>query len=139
MPPGHDRRNRGGEGQQEKEAHERVAVVFSEEIGAVHELHAVGDFVADEEVRQRRDRKIDEDLDERIDLVFLADGPEFEEREAGVHREHHGGAQQEKKRIGSGLKCLHGSDEGKKDRSICKFRTNDGAFRLDSVRYGRWR
>jgi hypothetical protein len=44
----------------------------------MQELHAVGDVVADEEVRERRDREVDQDLDERIDLVFLADGPEFD-------------------------------------------------------------
>ena len=67
--------------------------MLGERGGVAEELHAVSDRVADEEVRDRRHCKIDEDFDERVDLVFLADGAQFQEGEAGVHREHHPGAQ----------------------------------------------
>gem|GEM_PF-5229635 len=38
-----------GEGQQEEELHQRVAVVHHQLVGRLHEGHAIGDPVADEE------------------------------------------------------------------------------------------
>jgi len=98
-----NRRNRRREGQQEEEADERVAVVLGEYAGAGEELHAVGDRIADEEIGDRRDREVDEDLHERVDLVLFADGAQFEEREARVHREDHGRAKQQEEGVGAGF------------------------------------
>ncbi|MNT85979.1 hypothetical protein D3C72_2262170 [compost metagenome] len=58
------------------------------------EVHAVGDAVADKEVGQRRDGEVGEDLDQRVDLVFLAHGAQLQEGEAGVHRQHQNGPDQ---------------------------------------------
>ena len=84
-----DRRNRGREGQEEEELDQREAVLLNEGVGAGEEMHAVGDPVTDEEIGDRRDREVGQDLDQRIDLVLLADGAEFEKGESGVHRKHH--------------------------------------------------
>lgn len=59
---GDDRRNGRGEGQQEEELHQRVAVVHHQLIGRLHEGHAIGDPVADEEIRQGRHCEVGDDL-----------------------------------------------------------------------------
>ena len=58
----HDRRNRRGERQQEEELDELVAVLLRERRRVGEERDAVGDRVADEEVRDRRDGEVDQDL-----------------------------------------------------------------------------
>lgn len=90
----HDRRHGCRERQEEEEAHERVAVVLREDVGPMHELHAVCNVVADEEVREGGYREVHEDLDQRVHLILAPDRPQFEKREARVHGQHHGGAQQ---------------------------------------------
>src|SRR5690606_6515616 len=95
-----DGRNRGGEGEQEEELGQAVAVVFGQDFGAAEEVDTVGDAVADEEIGQRRYREIDQDLDQGVDLVFLAHGAELEKGEAGVHGKDHDGAEQDEKYVG---------------------------------------
>jgi hypothetical protein len=60
---------------------------------AGEEVDAVGDAVADEEVGNRRHAEIREDLDQRVDLILAANGAEFEKSKAGMHCQHHDGAQ----------------------------------------------
>src|SRR5690606_38156308 len=73
-----DGRNRGGEGEQEEELGQAVAVVFGQDCGTAEEVDTVGDAVADEEIGERRYREIDQDLDQGVDLVLLAHGAELE-------------------------------------------------------------
>jgi hypothetical protein len=103
----HDGRYRGGEGQEEEEAHELVAVALREDRRAAEEGRAVRDGVADEEIRDGRHREVDQDLHQCVHLVLAANGAELEEREPGVHGEHHHGAQQDEQRVGAGLERFH--------------------------------
>ena len=59
---GDDRGDRRGEGEQEEELDELVAALLGERLRAGEEIDAVGDRVADEEVRDGRHREVDEDL-----------------------------------------------------------------------------
>jgi len=59
----HDGRNRRGEGQQEKELDQGIAVLGSEHLGAGKEADPVGDTVADEKIGNGGYREIGEDLD----------------------------------------------------------------------------
>ena len=82
---GNDRGNRRSEGQQEKELHQFVAVLLAQGFSAFQKAHAVGDTVADKEICNGRYRKIGNNLYQCIDLVFLADRPDFQKRKAGMH------------------------------------------------------
>ena len=70
--PGNDRRNGGGERQQEKELDELVAVFLHQRVGAHQKRGAIRHQITQQEVRQGGDREVDQDLDQRIDLVFVA-------------------------------------------------------------------
>ncbi len=94
-----DRGHRRREGQQEKELGEFIAALLHQGFRAGEEAGAVGDAVADEEVRQGRHREVREDLHQRVDLVLAADGPELEKGEAGVHGKHHDGAEQNEQHV----------------------------------------
>ena len=63
------------------------------------EVGPVSHAVAHEEVHDRRHREVDEDLDQCIDLVLLADRAEFEKGKAGVHGQDHDGAKKDKERV----------------------------------------
>lgn len=52
--------------------------------------------MANEEIGYRGHGKIPENLAERIDLIFAPDGPQFQEGETGIDRQHHDGAEQHK-------------------------------------------
>ena len=52
-PARHNRRDRGGEGQQEEELHELVAVFRSQRVRGAEKVSAVGDPVTDDEIRHR--------------------------------------------------------------------------------------
>ena len=80
----------------------------AEALGVDEESHAVGDRVADEEVGDGRDREIDEDLAERIDLVLVAYGADFEKREAAMHGEDENCAYQQKQHVSAALQSLNG-------------------------------
>ena len=58
-------------------------------------MNAIGDAVADQEIGQRGNGEIGQDLDQGIDLVLLADRAHLQKGEAGVHGEHHDGAHQD--------------------------------------------
>ena len=103
----HDRRDCRGERQQKEEFHQRIAAHAGERFGAGEEINAVRDRIADEEVGDRRQSEIGQDLDQRVDLVLLAHGAELEEREARVHRQHHDCAKQNEQRIGTGPERFH--------------------------------
>src|SRR5690606_21778386 len=97
---GDDGRDRGSEGQQEKELRQVIAVALGQYFGAAEEIHAVGNAVADEEIGEGGDREVDQDFDQGIDLVLLADGAELQKGKAGVHGEDHDGAKQYEKHVG---------------------------------------
>jgi hypothetical protein len=71
------------------------------------EIDAVGDGVADQEIGDGRDAEIGEDLDQRIDLILLPDGAHLEKGEAGVHRHHHHGADEQKEHVRAVLERVH--------------------------------
>ena len=108
---GDDRRDRRGEREQEEELDELEAALLRERLGAGEEVDAVGDRVADEEVRDRGDGEVDDDLHQRVHLVLLAHGAELEEGEAGVHREHHDRAQQDEQGVAACLQGFHGASQ----------------------------
>ncbi len=108
---GDDRRNRRSKGQQEEELHQGIAVVGHQLIGRLHERHAIGDPVADEEVRQGRYGEVGDDLRQGIDLVLQPHGPDFEEGKAGMHGQHHHRAHQEEQGIGAMDQGFHGAVE----------------------------
>ena len=110
----HDRRDRRREREEKEELHQLVAALQRERLGAGEEIHAVRDRVADKEVRDRRHREIHQDLHQRVHLVLAPNGAELEEREAGVHRQHEDGAQQDEQDVGRRLECFHGPL-----RSVC--------------------
>ena len=108
----HDGRNGGGEREQEEEAHELVAVALCQHRRTGEEARAVRDGVADEEIGDGRDGEVDQDLHQRVDLVLAPHGPELEEGEARMHREHHHGTEQDEQRVGAGLERFHRRSPG---------------------------
>ncbi len=104
---GDDGGDGGGEGEQEEELGQLVAILLHQGVYAAEEMDAVGDAVADEEIGNGRDREIGQDLDQRVDLVFLADGAELKKGETCVHGEHHDAAEQDEKNIAAGMKAIH--------------------------------
>ena len=78
------------------------------ERGGVEKTGAVGDHVADEEVTDGRGGEVADDLDQRVDLVLVAHGADLEEGEAGVHGQHHDGAEQHEEDVDTRLDGLHG-------------------------------
>ncbi|MDT4791395.1 hypothetical protein FQZ97_238400 [compost metagenome] len=108
---GNDGRDGRGEGQQEKELHQRVTMVGGQHAGRFKEGHAIGDPVADEEIGQGRDRKIGKDLRQGVDLVLLAHRTHFEESEAGVHGQYHDRAHQDEQSVGTVDQGFHGAIE----------------------------
>ena len=95
------------EGQQEEELGQFVAVFLHQRFDAGEEIDAVGDAVADEEIGDGRHRKIGQNLDQRIDLVLLAHRADFEKGKAGMHGEHHDGAQQNEEDVTARLNSFH--------------------------------
>jgi hypothetical protein len=73
------------------------------------EVDTVRDGVTHEEVGDGGDGEVGKDLDQGVHLVLLADRAEFEESEAGVHRENHDPAEQDEQRVRAGLVCVHGA------------------------------
>ena len=63
--------------------------------------------VADEEVDGGRDGEIDQDLDQRVDLVLPPDGPDLEEGEAAVHGEHEDRPHQHEEKIAANRLVAH--------------------------------
>ncbi|MNN38779.1 hypothetical protein D3C81_1527910 [compost metagenome] len=94
-PAGNNRRNRRGKGQQEEEFHQRITVVGGHRTGRPEKVHPIGHPVADEEVGQAGDREVGKDLRQRVDLVLLADGADFQKGKAGMHGQHHDRAEQD--------------------------------------------
>ncbi|MNO90779.1 hypothetical protein D3C76_823080 [compost metagenome] len=81
----------------------------------LHKGDAVGNPIAYKEVSQCGNGEVAEDFRQGIDLVFLPDRPDFQEREAGVHGQHHDRTDQDEQCIGamdqgvhSALQIFHG-------------------------------
>ena len=78
---GNAARNNGGDGcgkcEQEKELDQLVAVFISQCLCADHETGAVSHTVAHNKIGQRGHAKVHQDFDQRVDLVFFANGAEF--------------------------------------------------------------
>ena len=91
---GNDRGNGGGERARKKNLTSVITLLGADRLSAREKRHAVSDCVADKEIRHRRDREIGQDLDERIDLVLVADRADLEEGEAPVHGEDEDGPHQ---------------------------------------------
>ncbi|MCY1179848.1 hypothetical protein D9M73_202650 [compost metagenome] len=73
----------------------------------LEEADPIGDPVADEEVHQRRDGKVAEDLRQGVDLVLVAHRAHFEKREAGVHGQHQDGAHENEQGVGTVDQRVH--------------------------------
>ncbi|MNO63329.1 hypothetical protein D3C76_540350 [compost metagenome] len=106
---GNDRRDGRGEGQQEEELHQRVAVLRRQLLRRLEEVHAIGDPVADEEIGQGGDGEVGEDLRQRVDLVLQPHRADFEKGETGVHGQDHDRADEDEKRVGTVDKRFHGT------------------------------
>ena len=90
---------RSREGQQKKELRQVVAALGGKRLGAGKEMDAVGNTISDEKVGDRGHGKVHKDLHQGIDLIFLAHGPQFEERETGMHRQDHHCPQQDEQDV----------------------------------------
>src|SRR4029077_17296518 len=83
-----DARRGGGERQQEKEFDQGIALRLealaapTQRFGADKEGRAVGDGKAQEEIGDGGYRKVDQDLAQRVDLVFVANGARFQKGKA---------------------------------------------------------
>jgi hypothetical protein len=82
-------------------------MVGTEHGGRLHKADPVGDPIAYKEIGQGRDRKITEDFRQRVDLVLLPYRTDFQKREAGMHRQDHHRADQNKQRIGAMDESVH--------------------------------
>ena len=69
------------------------------------EGYAVGDGKAQEEIGDGGHGKIDQDLAQRVDLVFVADGARFEKGKAAVHGKHQHCADEEEEHVGARLQA----------------------------------
>ena len=87
--------DRSGKGQQEEEAGDLVAALLGDFAGAHKKVGAVGDSEADGEVGDGRDGEVGQNFDQCVDLVLLADSAHFQKGKAGVHGQHHDGAEQD--------------------------------------------
>ena len=87
------------------------ATLVAQRTGAGEEMHPVGDAVADEEVSQRRHREVGQDLYQRVDLILPAHRAQLQEGEAGMHGQHHDGAQQDEQHVVARLNGLHDASE----------------------------
>jgi hypothetical protein len=96
---GNDGRDGGGEGEQEEELGQLVAVLFHQRFDAGKEIGTVGNAVADEEVSDGRYPEIAHDLDQRIDLVLFANGADLKKGKTRMHGQHHDGAEQNEQHI----------------------------------------
>ncbi|MNN24062.1 hypothetical protein D3C81_1374760 [compost metagenome] len=112
---GNDRRDRRGKGQQEEKLHQSIAMVGIEHGRWLHERHAIRNPIAYKEVGQCRYGEVAEDFRQRIDLVFLSHGSDFEKGETGVHGQNHDRTDQNEQRVGamdqgvhSALQVFHG-------------------------------
>ncbi len=132
---GDDRRNGRGEGRQEKELHQSIATVGAQHLGRSEEGHAIGDPVADEEVHQGGNGEVGEDLGQGIHLVLVPHGTGFEKGEAGVHGQHHHGAEQEEEGIGTVDQGRHGRRQFVHQGSRLKGLHQKHAWRLLGARF----
>ena len=141
---GDDGGNRGGERAEEEELDQRQALraetgcaAAAQRLRADEERHAVGDGVADEEVGDRRDGEIDQDLAERVDLVLVAHGAGFEKGEAAVHGKNKNCAHEQKQDVGAALQPLDGRlkfRHAPTPRFICPF-VGQGRRRMACLRH----
>ena len=104
---GDDGRDGGGEGQQEEELGQLEAALGHQRVDAGEEIDAVGNAVADEKIGDRRNAEVGEDLDQGIDLVFLAHGAHLEKGETCMHGQHHDGTEQNEQHVAAGLIRFH--------------------------------
>ncbi|MDT4856540.1 hypothetical protein FQZ97_909340 [compost metagenome] len=104
---GNDGRNGGREGQQEEELHQLVAVFLGQRLGAHEERGTVGHAVAHDEIGDGGDRKVHQDLDQGVDLVFLANRAQLQKGETRVHGQDHDAAEQDEQGICALFECVH--------------------------------
>ena len=99
-PLGNAARNDGGngrsKGQQEEKLDQVIAIFGRQLLGTDKEVRAVGHAVANHKINHGGDREVDQDLDQRIDLVLFANCSQLQKRKTGVHGQDHDAAQQYK-------------------------------------------
>jgi len=86
---GDDGRNGSGKRQQKEKLDEFVAVFGGQLLRAYKKAGAVSHTVADDKIDHGGDRKVHQNLDQRIDLIFFANGAQFKKRETGMHGQNH--------------------------------------------------
>ena len=102
-----DSRYGGRESQKEEKLDQAIAAFLRQDIGSAHEVDAICDAVADEEIGNRGYAEIGKYLDQCIDLVLPAHGPQFQESETGMHRQHHNCSEQHEHHVGTRLESVH--------------------------------
>ena len=113
---GNNRRHRSSKRQQKKELGDFEAAFLGQLLCSDHERHAVGNAVTDEKIHNRRDRKIAEDFDQRIDLILAPHRAQFQKRKPRMHGQHHDCAQQNKQRVGTDFDGFHYCSPPENDR-----------------------
>ena len=103
----HNRRNGSRKGQQEKEFDQVIAIFGGQDFGTGKEADAIGHAVTHKKVGNGGDRKIGDDFDQGIDLVFLADRAQFQKGKTGMHGQHHNAPQQHEQHITAGFQRVH--------------------------------
>ncbi len=106
---GNDRRDAGGETEQEEEADQLIPLVVAQQRrGGVQKVDPVGNGIADQKIDQGGNGPVREDFDERVDLAFFANRTYLEKGKAGVHGKNHDRPQHEKKYVAPVAKGLNG-------------------------------
>ncbi len=105
--PRNDGGNGGGKRQQEEELHQVVTVLRGQLIRTDKEGGAIGHRIAHQKVGHGGDRKVDQDLDQCIDLVLFANRAQLQKCEPGMHGQNHDAAQQNEQGIRALLQCIH--------------------------------
>ena len=84
---GNDGWNRGGEGQQEEELGECVAIMFGQHLGTTEEVHAIGNAVADKEIGEVETEKSTRILTRALTWFFYVRYPAQERQSRHAWRE----------------------------------------------------
>ena len=96
---GNDCRNSSRKRCEEEELHEIESLGAADRFCVTEEINAIRDCVANQEIHHRRDREIDDDFYQRVDLIFVPDGADFEKSKPAMHREYEYRAHQQEKDV----------------------------------------
>src|SRR5205085_11597940 len=106
---GNNRRNGCRKCQQKKEPHKLIATTRGKRVRGGEEMNSVRQCVTDEEVRNRRNRKVGQNFDQRVDLIFLAHGAQLQKRKPRMHCQDQDRSKQNEQGITADFQVLHAS------------------------------